>query len=68
MLNRNRSKTMFEMGVSLEQMFKKLSWEDKEELQSRIDFVINTNTDECTTDADINYFETQIFLIEKGLI
>ena len=48
--------------------FEKLSWQDKEELQSRIAFVISTNTDVCTTDADIRFFETQIFLKEKGLI
>jgi len=48
--------------------FEKLSCQDKEELQSRIASVISTNTDECTTDADIRFFETQIFLKEKGLI
>jgi len=57
-----RSKTMFDSA------FAKLSWQDKEELQSRIASVISTNTDECTTDADIRFFETQIFLKEKGLI
>ena len=62
MLNRNRG---FDMLTSI---YAKLSAKNKEELQNRIDFVISTNTDECTTDADIRFFETQIFLKEKGLI
>jgi len=62
MLNRNRR---FDMLTSI---YTKLSAKNKEELQNRIDFVISTNTDECTTDADIRFFETEDFLKEKGLI
>jgi hypothetical protein len=52
----------------LTSIYTKLSAKNKEELQNRIDFVISTNTDECTTDADIRFFETEDFLKEKGLI
>jgi|TARA_R110001583_G_scaffold190472_1_gene354758 predicted site-specific integrase-resolvase len=52
----------------LTSIYAKLSAKNKEELQNRIDFVISTNTDKCTTDADIRYFETEDFLKEKGLI
>ena len=52
----------------LTSIYAKLSAKNKEELQNRIDFVISTNTDECTTDADIRFFETESYLKEKGLI
>ena len=55
-------------NTMLTSIYAKLSAKNKEELQNRIDFVISTNTDKCTTDADIRYFETEDFLKEKGLI
>jgi len=52
--------------------FAKLSREDKEELQSRIDFTISSNADLFLMTSEQErrhrFFETQAFLQEKGLI
>jgi len=52
--------------------FAKLSREDKEELQSRIDFVLKANHDLFLITSEqeslFRSFETEIFLKEKGLI
>ena len=52
--------------------FAKLSREDKEELQSRIDFTISSNADlflmTSEQESRFRFYGTQIFLKEKGLI
>ena len=52
--------------------FEKLSRADKEELQSRIDFVVRANTDLFFMTSEqkrrFRFYETQAFLQEKGLV